>query len=215
MKRTISILLLAAGLVSGSMQASIPAEVVDVLKKSDAAMTHPDGVGLEIQANVKALFITMDMNIQTFTKGEKSLMKMTTSIMGESAMALEGCDGVRAWEYSAATGEQDTLIIYSKPKEADSEYSPDFDLYEEYEDAKIKLKNGTYEIVFTKPKKPDTPKKTTMIIDATTYQALSMITKEGVATVNAEFRNLQLGNIDDSIFVFDRSAYPKAVVIEK
>lgn len=214
MQRLICILMFAAVWCT-SLRADIPAEVIDVLKKCDKAMEHPDGVAIEMKGKVEMVLLTMRMDITTFTKGDKSLVRMTTAMLDEKVEAIAGCDGEMSWEYTSQSGASDTLIISRQPKEARSEYGPDFDLYEEYENAKMKKKDGRYEITFTKPKTKDTPKKTVMVIDARTYYVVSMMMKEGVATVNMAFSNTRIGGIDDSIFVFDRNAFPNAVVIEK
>ena len=214
MKKLIIICLFAA-FSAVNVAAAIPAEVVKVMHKSSAAMESSNGLSMDMNVNINMLIISMDMSIELREKGNKSLMQMSTSVRGKEIKSEKGCDGVVAWEYKSIPTRDDTLVI-SKPKifGSNNEYTIDYDIYEEYKTAKMKEKDGNYEITFTDPKNDDTPKKTVLKFRKKDYMPVEMETKESGVTMTITFSNIKFG-VDDSVFVFDESRYKGATIIRQ
>ena len=215
MKRKFIVAIFLLTVLIINARADIPQQVIDLMQKSSASMDSPDGLQMDIIVHAKALFVTMNIDIKSYMKNDMYLMVMHSKILDEEIHTESGCDGQQSWTYKKLSNRADTLKIENKPKENNSEYNVDFDLYNDYENAKIKEKKGIYEITFTKPKSDDdTPDKTIMRIDASTYHPLEMEVKQSIMTMTLNFKNIRFG-VADEIFVFDPQKYDGAVVIRE
>ena len=75
--------LLMCGIMS--VQAQIPAEVKDLLKKVAAKMDHPSGTEVDMNVRAKMFIVSVNMKMTVYGKGDKQRMKGTMKILGKTA----------------------------------------------------------------------------------------------------------------------------------
>ena len=194
------------------LRAEIAADIIEVLSKSDSVISRPEGVKMEMDVKASIAILSMNLQITSLEKGNKSRMIMQTTVLGKTFYSEEGCDGTQGWSYEKndLSKSKDTLTIY--PAESlDNDYTVEMDAYKDYENAKMKLKDEVYEIVLSKPKSEDVPKKTTMRIDAKTFYPKQMQIKDSGATITINIKEISFG-VDDKELAFDIANYPDAVI---
>ncbi len=215
MRKTFFTLLLSiAGIVAC---AQIPAEVETVLKKCAEKMQNPAGLEMDMKLNVKALAVfSMTGNMKLYAKGSKSLAKMNMKILGREIRTETGNDGKEQWIYkpSVKESDKDTIIIINDPEKKKGEFDLDFDLNNEYRKAKMKEKNGRYEITFTDPKDKEMPGKTIMVINKSDYTFHEMTVKDGANGFTMTATKIKFG-VSDAILTFDAKRYPNAIVVRR
>ena len=217
MKKQLAIIagLMAAVLTLTAMpaRAEIAPEILRILQRSDEVMSNQGGVRMDMSVKVSMLVFSFNMNVLMMEKDDKSKAAITATVLGKEVKSEEGCDGVQAWEYKKGLlkGERDTLILSPCEK---SEYSVDMSVHEDYENAKMALKKGVYEITLTDPKDKEMPKKTIFRIHSESFHPLSMEIKDSGLTMVMKINNITFG-VPDEAFVLNMADYPDAVVVKK
>lgn len=202
-------------LVGMAAQAQIPAEVEDVLNKCAEKMHNPSGVEMDMNLSVKAV-VSFNGTIKMYSKGEKSLAKMRMKVLGREIKTETGDDGKQVWVYKPAVeeGDKDSVLVYKPSGKNKGEYDLDFELGKEYKKAKMKEKDGRYEITFTDPKDKEMPKKTVMVVNKSDYSFHQMSVKDGVVGFTMTATKIKYG-VNDAVFVLDQKKYPNAVIVKK
>lgn len=203
------LLLLFLSWVSNAVLAQISDEIKEISKKCEAVMNNPKGT--EIDMDIKVLMITMHARV--FSKGEKSFMTSSAKMLGKNITMETGFDGTQEWEYNTAN---DSLIIKKTTKKSEKEDDLDFDLTSKYKTAKMKEKDGCYEITFTNPiNKKDEPGKAVMLINKSNYHLSKMQMGSGMKSITIKINKVKIGNVSDDIFVLDVKKYPTAKIARR
>lgn len=196
--------------------AQIPAEVETVLKKCSEKMNNSAGVEMDLNLSVKAMAVfSLNGTIKMYAKGDKSLAKVKMKVLGREIRSETGSNGKEQWFLKPAVGNgKDTIIITTDLGKKKGEFDIDFDLYNEYTKAKMKEKNGRYEITLTNPKDKDMPKKTIMVVNKSDYTFHEMTIKDGANGFTVTATKIKFG-VNDAILTFDPKKYPNAVVVRR
>ena len=211
-KHILVILLL---LVVANAGAQIPAEVGTVVKKCGEKMKSPAGVEMDMALHVKALAVmSVNGSMKMYMRGDKSVVKMRIKMLGHEVKTETGSDGRQMWflKHAVIDTDRDTLIVMPVSKKG--EFDLDFNLHNEYRKAKMKEKNGRYEITFTDPKDKDMPRKTVMVVNKSDYTFHEMSVKDGANGFTMTVTRLRFG-VPESMFVLDESRYQGAVVVKR
>lgn len=210
-----SVLILIFILAGMALRAQIPAEVEEVLNKCAEKMHNPSGVEMDMNLNVKAV-MSFNGTIKMYTKGEKSLTKMRMKVLGREIRTETGSDGKQVWVFKPAVeeGDKDSVLVYKPSGKKKGEYDLDFEVGNEYKKAKMKEKNGRYEITLSEPKDKEMPKKTTMVVNKSDYTFYQMGVKDGVVGFTMTATKIKYG-VNDAVFVLDQKKYPNAVIVKK
>ena len=216
MKKMKTIMLLMMLMTAIGMQAQIPAEVVEVMRKCDEKMKNPKGLEMDMDIHMKYLVFSMNGTVKCYQKGDKNKEITTMKVLGKEVKQESGFDGTQEWEFKPAEGKngKDSLIITTTNQKSKSDNDINFDMDKDYKKATMKLKGANYEITFSEPISKDSPKKTTIKINKDTYYFYEMSFKESGATVRMTVKKIKIG-ADDKVFKFDPSQYPTAVVVRK
>ena len=211
-----TIMLLMMLMTAIGMQAQIPAEVVEVMRKCDEKMKNPKGLEMDMDIHMKYLVFSMNGTVKCYQKGDKNKEITTMKVLGKEVKQESGFDGTQEWEFKPAEGKngKDSLIITTTNQKSKSDNDINFDMDKDYKKATMKLKGANYEITFSEPISKDSPKKTTIKINKDTYYFYEMSFKESGATVRMTVKKIKIG-ADDKVFKFDPSQYPTAVVVRK
>lgn len=213
------IFLMALTLVSVASQAQISQEIINVLHKSQAAMENPAGVEMEMNVKAGLAVFSMNTKVTTYSKGDKSLARISLKILGREAKSEVGCDGKQEWKYkprikAGDVDRQDTLYITPVKGKSKGDYTIDFGLDKEYKKATMKEKDGRYEITFTEPRDSEMPKKTIMRINKSNYHFYEIESKGGGVSMRMTATKIKFG-VSDDLFKLDQKKYPGAVVVRK
>ena len=214
--KNILVMVAVAIMTAMSVQAQIPAEVKDILKKCSEKNQHSGGIEMDFRLHVGAVIASMNGTMKMYKKGDKSFSVMQMKVMGHDIYHETGFDGTQMWKYSKATDEdeRDTLTIIKGPKKSKEKFSVNMGLDKEYKKAKLKTTDKFYEITFTGPLNKDTPKKAIIRIVKDTYMLHQYETKVSIASMKMTVTKIKLG-VSDNVFVFDPKKYPNAVVVRK
>ena len=214
--KKILVMVAVAIMTAMSVQAQIPAEVKDILKKCGEKNHYSGGTEIEMKLHVGAVIASMNGTIKMCTKGDKSFSVMKMKALGHEIYTETGFDGTQTWRYSKAADEEerDTLIITKGALKKKEEFSVNMGLDKEYKKAKLKTTDKFYEITFTGPLKKDMPKKSIIRIVKDTYMLHQYETKVSIASMKMTVTKIKLG-VSDNVFVFDPKKYPNAVVVRK
>ena len=199
-----------------AVQAQIPEEVKDIMKKSVEKFKNDNGLELDMKLHVGAVIMSMDGTMKVCSKGDKSFSIMKMKAMGHEMYRETGYDGTQTWSYEKAVDEEerDTLTITKGAQKKKEKFSVDMGLDKEYKKAKLKTTDKFYEITFTGPLTKDTPKKSIIRIVKDTYMLHQYETKVSIASVKMTVTKIKLG-VSDNVFNFDPKKYPNAVVVRK
>ena len=202
--------------LSIGMQAQIPTEVKDIMKKCAEKMKSDNGLEIDLKLHVGAVIASMDGTMKMYRKGDKSFSIVNFKVKGHEIYRETGYDGTQTWSYEKAVDkdERDTLTITKGAQKKKEKFSVDMGLDKEYKKAKLKTTDKFYEITFTGPLKKDTPKKSIVRIVKDTYMLHQYETKVSIATMKMTVTKVKLG-VSDNVFVFDPKKYPNAVVVRK
>ena len=216
MKNMKTIMLLMMLMTAIGIQAQIPSEVIEVMRKCDEKMKNPKGLEMDMDIHMKYMVFSMNGTVKAFQKGDKSKEIMTMKVLGKEVKQVTGFDGTQEWEFKPAEGKngKDSLIITTTNQKSKSDNDINFDMDKDYKKATMKLKGANYEITFSDPISKDSPKKTTIKINKDTYYFYEMSFKESGATVRMTVKKIKIG-VDDSTFRFDPAKYPNAIVVRK
>ena len=215
MKKNLLIVLLLV--LSIGVQAQIPAEVTEIMKKCGEKMKSDNGLEIDLKLHVGAVIASMDGTMKMCRKGDKSFMVMSMKVKGYEMYRETGYDGTQTWNYEKAVDEEerDTLIITKgAQKKKKEKFSVDMGLDKEYKKAKLKTTDKFYEITFTGPLTKDMPRKSIVRIVKDTYMLHQYETKVSIASMKMTVTKIKLG-LSDNVFVFDQKKYPNAVVVRK
>lgn len=203
-------------MLSIGMQAQIPTEVKDIMKKCGEKMKSDNGLEIDLKLHVGAVIASMDGTMKMYRKGDKSFSVMSMKVKSHEMYRETGYDGTQTWSYEKAVDkdERDTLTITKGAQKKKEKFSVDMGLDKEYKKAKLKITDKFYEITFTGPLKKETPKKGIVRIVKDTYMLHQYETKVSIATMKMTVTKIKLG-VSDNIFVFDPKKYPNAVVVRK
>ena len=199
-----------------AVQAQIPEEVKDIMKKSAEKFKNENGLEVDMKLHVGAVILSMDGTMKICKKGDKSFSAMKMKVKGHEMYRETGYDGTQTWTYGKAVDEEerDTLTITKGAKKKKEKFSVNMGLDKEYKNAKLKTTDKFYEITFTGPLKKDTPKKSIVRIVKDTYMLHEYETKVSIAKMRMTVTKIKLG-VSDNLFVFDPKKYPNAVVVRK
>ena len=206
------LLLLALVLGIAGAQAQVPAEVTEVMEKCRAAMLNPNG--LEYEMDVKAGMgpLAMKMHFAIADKGNLNRTAMTMKIMGMEVTTESGFDGTDTWKIEHY-GNGDTITITKGDNRQKSKGDLSLDLDKQYNKAKMKLKDGYYEIAFSEPKdRSSEVKSVTVKISAKNYVMREIRSSARGAKVTMTVTKVRVG-LKDSYFRLNLSEYPNAVII--
>ena len=214
MKKNLMMVLLLV--LSIGMQAQIPTEVKDIMKKCSEKMKSDNGLEIDLKLHVGAVIASMDGTMKMYRKGDKSFTVMSMKVKGHEMYSETGYDGTQTWRYERAVDEEerDTLTITKGAQKKKEKFSVDMGLDKEYKNAKLKTTDKFYEITFTGPLKKDTPKKSIVRIVKDTYMLHQYETKVSIASMKMTVTKIKLG-LSDNVFTFDPKKYPNAVIVRK
>lgn len=195
-------------LVSTALSAQVSDEIKEITRKCQEKMSNPQGVEMDMETKV----LMVKMNIKTISKGEKMFMTTSVRALGQTMTMDVGFDGTQKWEYD---NDSDSLIITKTTKKPEKKMGPDYSLATKYKTAKMKVKNGVYEITFTQPINKKDPSKAVMKINQSNYYPSEIQMGSGMKSVTLKITKIKVGNINDNVFVLDLKKYPTAKVVRK
>lgn len=194
------------------LQAQIPEEVTDVLRRCAKAMGDPQGVEYEMSLKARVSIVTvLSGQINAFAKDNKNKFYLTMKVLGQPTKSAGGFDGVNQWKYIQGV-EGDTIYIRQSDQKPKTDYDLNLHIDLEYRKATMKTRFGNYVITFTEPKDPGAPKKVKMTIDGYDYMFREMETITDGATLTMKLTHMKIGVLDD-IFTFDPDQYPNAAIV--
>lgn len=205
------IIILTAMMAVMSVQAQIPADVAEVMKKSDAAMSSPNGVEITMDMKTSFAFIKLtNINIVTGSKDDRFKVLTSFSLLGTDMSMEFGFDGTQEW---MAT--KDTVYIKQTTTPNKDDDGADLGIYKNYKKAKMKVKSDYYDIDFSDPiDKKNEVKSVNLKVSKTNYQIKEMKMSVKGAKVTIIIKKVKKG-LSDNYFKLDMSKYPKAVVVNK
>lgn len=208
------LLLLTFVLGVAGVQAQVPAEVTDVMDKCRVAMTNAAGLEYEMDTKAGIGPLAVKMHFVVADKGKLNRTTMNMKIMGMEVTSETGFDGTDSWEIShSSKGDTITFTHGDKRKKSDGDLNLDLD--KKYRKAKMKLKEGYYEISFSEPKSKDNEaKNVTVKISEKNYIMREVRSGARGAKVTMNITKVRVG-LKDSYFKLDTTKYPDAVIIRK
>ena len=211
MKRLFFLLLIM--LLGIGAQAQVSQAVRQIVEKCGARMNSPQGVEMDMKVKAGMKLMSMTLTMKLRTKGEKSLMNVSTKLLGREVKSEKGYDGVQEWKYKSGTG-SDTLFVSKQAAKSKNDYEIDFDVCDEYRKAALKEKDGLYVITFSEPVDKDAPKRTVMTIRKDNHDFVEMQAKDGPISMRITATKIKYG-VSDAVFKFDPQKYPGAIVVRK
>lgn len=209
MKTTLRFLLLfLLSLANTTLSAQVSDEIKDIVKKCQEKINNPQGVEMDMETKI----LMIKMHIKTISKGDKMFMSTSVKALGKSMTMEMGYDGVQGWAYDS---DADTLVITKTMEKPDEEIGFDFGMVSKYKTAKMKVKNGLYEITFTNPINKKEPGKAVMKINQSNYYPSEIQIGSGLKSATMKITKIKVGNINDKVFVLDLKKYPTAKVVRK
>ena len=227
-QRMLVAILLFCGLVS--VQAQIPADVAEVIRKTNAKMTNTAGLEIDMNIHLGMLIFKGNMETKLWSKGEKSLMKGKMKMLGQVTKMEEGFDGTQQWVYESFELSEDvkekarkkgkklelkdSLKITKTSAKQKTDNTITFDFDKDYRKATMKLKDKYYVITFSNPVDKEDPKKMTVRIDKDNFYVREMSARKGGVKMTVTINRVKVG-VSDDVFKLDISKYPGAVVVRK
>ena len=194
------------------LQAQVPEEVTEVLRRCARAMGDPQGVEYEMSLKAKVALVTvLSGQINAFAKDKRNKFYLTMKVLGQPTKSAGGFDGVNQWKYIQGA-EGDTIFIRKSDQKAKNDYDLNLHVDLEYRKATMKTRYGDYVITFTEPWDPGAPKKVKMVISGDDYMFREMETSKDGTTMTMKLTHLKVGVLDD-IFTFDPNQYPNAAIV--
>ncbi len=207
------VIILFTMLLPTLMRAEIAPKIITIMQRSDALLDSETGVKMQMNVKVSMLVFSMNLSVTACSKGDKYYFLMYSSVLGNKIHSESGSDGSQTWTYRSIDGsdnKNDTLFLGVD----NDDYSVDIGIYKDYNNAKMTLKKGVYEITLTEPKDADTPKKTIVKINADNYYPMELLTKDSGVTMKITIEQLSF-DVPDDYFVLDLNKFPDAVVIRE
>ena len=214
LKKNLLVVLLL--MLSIGVQAQIPQEVKDIMKKCSEKFKGDNGLEFDMKLHVGAVIASMDGTMKMCKKGDKSFSIMSMKVKDHEMYSETGYDGTQTWRYERAVDEEerDTLTIKKGAQKKKEKFAVNMGVDKEYKNAKLKTTDKFYEITFTGPLTKDLPKKSIIRIVKDTYMLHQYETKVTIASMKLTVTKIKLG-LSDNVFVFDPKKYPNAVVVRK
>ena len=215
------IILIVTALVATSAMAQIPANVREVLKKSEEKMATyntPAGVSFDATLKMKVSILSLNGTMKVFSKNKKFFTTISMKALKDMEIKIElGFDGEQEWTYESILGEKDSLKI-TKTKDAFNDYGMRTDYEKDYNKAKMKETDQYYEITFTGRKRKDVSKKATVKIAKNTYllreysvdEDMGAFTGKMIITINKITKGCS-----DNWLKLDMNRYKNAKVVRK
>ena len=205
------IIILTAMMALVSAQAQIPADVAEIMKKSDAAMSSTNGVELTMDMKTSLAFVSLtNINIVMGSKDDKFKALMSFSLLGTDIKMESGFDGTQE-----CVATKDTVYITQTTTPDHDDNGADLGIYKNYKKAKMKVKSDYYDIDFSDPiDKKSEAKSVNVKVSKSNYQIKEMKMSVKGAKVTIIIRKVKKG-LSDNYFKLDMSKYPKAVVVNK
>lgn len=203
------IIIISSLMAALSAQAQIPADVAEVMKKSDAAMSSPNGVEITMDMKTSFAFIKLtNINMVMGSKDDRSKVLMSFSLLGTDMSMESGFDGTQEW---VAT--KDTVYITQTTSPDNNDNGADLGLYKNYKKAKMKVKSDYYDIDFSDPiDKKNEVKSVNVKVSKSNYQIKEMKMSAKGAKITITVKKVKKG-LNDSYFKLDLNKYPEAVVV--
>lgn len=203
------IIIISSLMAALSAQAQIPADVAEVMKKSDAAMSSPNGVEITMDMKTSFAFIKLtNINMVMGSKDDRSKVLMSFSLLGTDMSMESGFDGTQEW---VAT--KDTVYITQTTTPNKDDNGADLGLYKKYKKAKMKVKSDYYDIDFSDPiDKKNEVKSVNVKVSKSNYQIKEMKMSAKGAKITITVKKVKKG-LNDSYFKLDLNKYPEAVVV--
>ncbi|MCR4659928.1 MAG: hypothetical protein K5650_06495 [Bacteroidales bacterium] len=212
MKKTV--IVLSMMLCSAIASAQIPTGVTHVINRCRAAMTNTTGLEYEMDMKAGMGPISMKMHFIVADKGNLNRTSVTTKMLGIEVVSESGFDGTDTWDIKHSTN-GDTITFTHGDKRKKSEGNLTLDLDKKYKKAKMKHKDGYYEISFSDPiEKDNEVKNATVKISDKNYVVREICSGARGAKVTMTVTKIRVG-LNDSYFKLDLSKYPNAVIIKK
>lgn len=202
------LMLFLLALISNAMPAQVSNEVKEIMGKCQEKLNNPKGVEMNMEGKV----LIAKTQIRTVSKGDKLFMSTSVKALGETMTMDMGFDGTQMWSYNT---ESDSLVISKTTKKPEKQGGPDISKTSKYKTAKMKEKNGIYEIAFTNPINKNEPSKFVLKINKSNYYPTEIQIGSGLRSITFNITKIKVGNIDDNIFVPDPKKYPTAKVVRK
>lgn len=213
MKKTI-LALLAAIALAVTASAQIPAEVSDVMNRCRAAMNNPGGLEYEMDMRAGVGPLALKMHLTKATKGNLTRSSMSMKFMGVDILSESGFDGSDTWNVKH-TESVDSITITHGDTRAKEKNDLALDLDSKYRKAKMKTKDGYFEITFSDPvDKANEAKSITIKISSKNYTVREVHTSARGAKVTMTVTKIRVG-LSDSHFKLNLAKYPNAVVIRQ
>ena len=215
------IILIVTALVATSAMAQIPANVREVLKKSNEKMATyntPAGVSFDATLKMKVSILSLNGTMKVFSKNKKFFTTISMKALKDMEIKIElGFDGEQEWTYESILGEKDSLKI-TKTKDAFNDYGMRTDYEKDYNKAKMKETDQYYEITFSGPKRKDVSKKASVKIAKNTYllreysvdEDMGAFTGKMIITINKITKGCS-----DNWLKLDMNRYKKAKVVRQ
>jgi hypothetical protein len=203
------IIILTAMMALMSAQAQIPADVAEIMKKSDAAMSSTNGVEITMDMKTSLAFVTLtNINIVMGSKDDRFKALMSFSLLGTDIKMESGFDGTQEW---VAT--KDTVYITQTTSPDNNDNGADLGIYKNYKKAKMKVKSDYYDIDFSDPiDKKNEVKSVNVKVSKSNYQIKEMKMSAKGAKITITVKKVKKG-LNDSYFKLDLNKYPEAVVV--
>ena len=214
------VILVVTMMATANINAQMAPKVIEVLKKSQEAISNPQGTEVDMTVDVTMVVKLTGMKIKTFEKNNKMRMYTESKLLGKEMVVETGFDGQQEWDYTHFKNDEDTkarrdtLTIKKTTKKPKYENTVDFEMYKNYKTGTIKLDGQNYEITLTKPVKEKLPTKVVMLVDRDKYYFRQMKTKTKGVSMTMRMTKIKIGVSDDA-FKLDLKKYPNAVVVRK
>lgn len=209
--KKILIAITVAMMAIGGLQAQIPTEVDEVMRRCDNAMSSPRGVEIDMDVKTSLAFVTLtNMRMVMGSRDDKFKALMSLSLMGKDMAVESGFDGTQEWVATA-----DTVHIKATTTPQKDAGGTDLGIYKGYRKAKMKEKSDCYDIVFSDPTNKDNEIKTVNVkVAKKSFMMKELQMKMKGAKVSITIRNVKKG-LGDNYFKLDMGKYPNAVVIRE
>lgn len=203
------IIIISSLMAALSAQAQIPADVAEIMKKSDAAMSSTNGVEITMDMKTSLAFVTLtNINIVMGSKDDRFKALMSFSLLGTDIKMESGFDGTQEW---VAT--KDTIYITQTTSPDNNDNGADLGIYKNYKKAKMKVKSDYYDIDFSDPvDKKNEVKSVNVKVSKSNYQIKEMKMSAKGAKITITVKKVKKG-LNDSYFKLDLNKYPEAVVV--
>ena len=211
MKRLVNLIVFAFLAFGGvGAYAQIPAEVTDVMNRCRAAMSNPNGLEYEMDMKAGMGPLAMKMHFVVAKKGELSRTRVVTKVLGMEITTESGFDGTNTWEVK-----DDTITITRGNTMKKDKGEMNLALDKQYRKAKMKQKDGFYEITFTEPKDSSVEAKSvTVKVSDKNYVLRELRSGARGTKLTMTLTKIHVG-LSDSHFNLNLAQHPNAVVIKK